>query len=55
MRVLERFHALLDGNVENNKFSKAYNAFSSALIIISVILIILESYQSVQDIYGDHF
>lgn len=49
MSFLLRLHHLIDGNIETNKLSKAYNIFSSSLIIISILLIILESFKEFQE------
>lgn len=57
MPFLQRLHNIIDGNVETNRFSRYYNIFSSTLIIISILLIILESFREIKSelielIYG---
>lgn len=50
--ILEKIHTLIDGNVETNSYSKIFNIFSSSLIVVSVVLIILQSYQNVDQDFG---
>lgn len=52
MPFLKKLHTIIDGNIENNKLSKYYNVFSSSLIIISILLIILESFESLNIFLG---
>lgn len=49
MHFLKKLHSVIDGNIENNKISKHYNIFSSTLIIISILLIILESFKELEE------
>lgn len=49
MPFLKRLHNLIDGNIETNRLSKTYNVFSSTLIIISILLIILESFKEFKE------
>ena len=48
MQILRKTHSIIDGNIETNKLSRHYNIFSSALIIISILLIILESFEELE-------
>ena len=49
MLLLKKLHHIIDGNIETNKLSKHYNIFSSTLIIISILLIILESFEELEE------
>ena len=49
MHFLKKLHSVIDGNIENNKISKHYNIFSSTLIIISILLIIFESFKELEE------
>lgn len=49
MLFLKKIHSIIDGNIETNKLSKYYNIFSSTLIIISILLIILESFEELEE------
>lgn len=51
MSFLQRSHAIINSNLETNKYSKLYNLFSSTLIVISIILIILESFKELKDAF----
>jgi len=49
MVFLKKIHSVIDGNIETNKLSRHYNIFSSTLIIVSILLIILESFEELEE------
>lgn len=52
MNLMKQIYTLIDGDVESNKYSRAYNVFSSSLIVVSVLLIVLQSYKEINNTFG---